>query len=92
MVVERALALLDDSADPTLVNVYCESARLQLAFEESRNCFEHRGRAQTLAERLGDAPSQIGALQTVGWVEFFSGAPGGLEKLVESLELSTEVG
>ncbi len=92
VVVERALALLEDSPDPLLIDAFCESARLQLASEDPVAASSMAARAQSLAEELGDTPSQIVALQTVGWVEFFIGAPGGLAKLVESLEISARSG
>jgi DNA-binding CsgD family transcriptional regulator/tetratricopeptide (TPR) repeat protein len=92
VVVERALALLEDSPDSLLVDVCCESARLQLASEDPAAASRMAVRAQRLAEELGDPPSRLVALQTVGWVEFFSGAHGGLEKLVESLETSNRSG
>ncbi|HXN38343.1 MAG TPA: AAA family ATPase [Solirubrobacteraceae bacterium] len=92
VVVERALALLEDSPDPLLVEACCESARLQLACEDPATASTMAARAQRLAEDLDDAPSKIGAVQTVGWVQFFTGARGGLEKLVESLEMSKRSG
>lgn len=91
-VVERALALLEESPDAEMVNACCEMARLQLAAEDPATALIWAQRAQKLAEGLDDAPSRIGALQTLGWVEYFSGESGGLEKLVESLEMATRAG
>jgi DNA-binding CsgD family transcriptional regulator/tetratricopeptide (TPR) repeat protein len=92
LVVGRALALLEDTPDAQLVEAYCESARLQLAAEDPVSAASWAQKAHVLAEDLDDDASRTIALQTVGWVEFFVGAPGGLEKLEGSLEMAREVG
>jgi len=89
--VERALALLDQSPDAELVNACCAMARLQLAAEDPATALIWAHRAQKLAEGLDDV-SRIAALQTVGWVEFFSGVSGGLEKLLDCLEMAKRAG
>ena len=49
-------------------------------------------RAEDAAEQIDLLPSRISALQMVGWVEFFTGAPGGLDKLASALELAGNAG
>jgi DNA-binding CsgD family transcriptional regulator/tetratricopeptide (TPR) repeat protein len=90
--VTRGLALLEDAPGPELVGAYCQMARLQLAAEDPEAALGWADRATLLAERLDDGEGRIEALQTVGWVEFFTGTAGGLEKLVASLELATSAG
>jgi DNA-binding CsgD family transcriptional regulator/tetratricopeptide (TPR) repeat protein len=91
-VAQRALVLLRESPGPELVRVRCEMARLQLAAEDPAAGMIWARRAGELAEGLDDSPSRIEALQTLGWVEFFSGVQGGFEKLVESVELAQREG
>jgi DNA-binding CsgD family transcriptional regulator len=91
-VLERALALLEECRGAQLVTASCEMARLQLAGEDPAAGLIWAQRAQQLAEALDDSPSRIAALQTVGWVEFFSGVPGGLERLVEGIEMARREG
>jgi DNA-binding CsgD family transcriptional regulator/tetratricopeptide (TPR) repeat protein len=90
--VKRSLALLEGSPGAELAGAYCEMARLQLAAEDPAAALIWAQRAQTLAGHLDDASRRIGALQTVGWVEFFSGVSGGLEKLVESIGMARREG
>jgi DNA-binding CsgD family transcriptional regulator len=91
-VVERALSLLEDGPDRLLVEACCESARLQLGCEDPVTASRMAVRAHELAELLDDTSSRLVALQTVGWVRFFTGEDGGLEQLVECLELSKQSG
>jgi DNA-binding CsgD family transcriptional regulator/tetratricopeptide (TPR) repeat protein len=91
-VAERALVLLQESPGAELVRARCEMARLQLAAEDPAAGMIWAQRAQELAEGLDDSPSRIEALQTLGWVEFFSGVQSGFEKLVESVEMAQREG
>jgi DNA-binding CsgD family transcriptional regulator/tetratricopeptide (TPR) repeat protein len=90
--VERALALLEDIPGPAQVGAYCEMARLHLAAEDTATAAHWALRAQQAAEELNDPSARIMALQTVGWVDYFVGAPGGAEKLLESLEMAERAG
>jgi DNA-binding CsgD family transcriptional regulator/tetratricopeptide (TPR) repeat protein len=90
--VELALALLADIPGPAQVGAYCEMARLQLAAEDSASAARWALRAQQAAEAQSDPAARIMALQTVGWVDYFVGAPGGAEKILESLELAERAG
>ena len=90
--VERALALLEDIPGPAQVGAYCEMARLQLAAEDTASAAHWALRAQQAAEELDDPWARIMALQTVGWVDYFVGAPGGAEKILESLEMAEQAG
>jgi DNA-binding CsgD family transcriptional regulator/tetratricopeptide (TPR) repeat protein len=87
---QRALTLLDEPPSGELVSALCEMARLRLAAEEPGTALDGAQRAQQLAEDLDDDPSRVEALQTVGWAEYFTGIPGGLEKLIQALEIFRE--
>lgn len=89
--VESALTLLQ-APDGERADACCEMARLQLAAENPAAALIWARRAQMIAAELDDGARRIGALQTVGWVEFFIGKPGGLERLVESLQMAERAG
>ena len=89
---ERALELLEDIPGPAQVSSYCEMARLHLAAEDTATAAHWALRAQQAAEELDDPSARIMALQTVGWVDYFVGASGGAEKLLESLEMAERAG
>jgi DNA-binding CsgD family transcriptional regulator/tetratricopeptide (TPR) repeat protein len=89
---QSALDLLEGSPGPDLVNAYLMMAALQLASEDPAAAMTWARRAETLAEQLDDPRCDIVALQIIGWVEFFTGAPGGLEKLAQTIELAQEAG
>jgi DNA-binding CsgD family transcriptional regulator len=89
---QSALDLLEGAPGPDLVFAYLAMAALQLAAEDPAAAMTWARRAETLAEQLDDPRSDIVALQIIGWVEFFTGAPGGLEKLAQTIELAQEAG
>jgi DNA-binding CsgD family transcriptional regulator/tetratricopeptide (TPR) repeat protein len=89
---QSALDLLEGAPGPDLVYAYLAMAALQLAAEDPAAAMTWARRAETLAEQLDDPRSHIVALQIIGWVEFFTGAPGGLEKLAQTIELAQEAG
>jgi DNA-binding CsgD family transcriptional regulator len=63
-------------------------ATVLLAAEDPTSAMMWAKRAEALADRLGDPRSRILALMMVGWVEFFTGMPAGLDKLIRTLELA----
>ena len=89
---QSALDLLEGSPGLDLVNAYLMMAALQLASEDPAAAMTWAKRGETLAEQLDDPRGSIQALQIVGWVEFFTGAPAGLEKLAQTIELAQELG
>ena len=89
---QKALELLEELPGRELVMAYFQMASLQLAAEDPRGAMDWARRAQALAERIDDPPSRLAALQGVGWVEFFTGAAGGLEKLVQVLDGASAAG
>jgi DNA-binding CsgD family transcriptional regulator/tetratricopeptide (TPR) repeat protein len=84
--VQRALTVLGDRPTRELVSASCQMAALQLAAEDpgSATCWARR--AQQVADSIADPQSRLVALQAIGWVEFFTGADGGIEKLERTLE------
>jgi DNA-binding CsgD family transcriptional regulator len=89
---QRALDVLEGLPGPELVAAYVRMAVLLLAAEEPGAAMTWAERAQDLARQLDDPRSRILALQTVGWVEFFTAELAGLDKLARSLELAREAG
>jgi DNA-binding CsgD family transcriptional regulator/tetratricopeptide (TPR) repeat protein len=89
---QRALDRLEGIPGPALVDAYRMMSILVLAAEDPPAAMTWAERATDLAEQLGDIPSQIAALQMVGWVEFYAGAPGGIDKLNRALELALAEG
>jgi DNA-binding CsgD family transcriptional regulator len=90
--VQEALDLLEGSPGPDLVSAYLMMASLQLAAEDPAAAMTWARRGEALAGRLDHPRSRIGALQIVGWVEFFTGAPDGMNKLAQALELAEQAG
>jgi DNA-binding CsgD family transcriptional regulator/tetratricopeptide (TPR) repeat protein len=87
-----ALEELEGLAGKELVSAYAMMTTLQLAAEDPASAMTWAKRAQNLAGQIDDLPSRILALQMVGWVEFLTGTPGGVEKLASTLELGLEAG
>jgi DNA-binding CsgD family transcriptional regulator/tetratricopeptide (TPR) repeat protein len=83
---EQALTLLDRGPTPELVGVCSQMAWLQLAAEDPDEAMRWARRAEELADTVADPRTRATALQALGWVEFFSGSPGGFERLVDTLE------
>jgi DNA-binding CsgD family transcriptional regulator len=83
----RAVAILEPLG-PTreLVAAYCQVAQLLIADEDPQGAGIWAARAAELAARMGDERAAIDAHRTVGWVEFFAGKPGGLEKLERCID------
>jgi DNA-binding CsgD family transcriptional regulator/tetratricopeptide (TPR) repeat protein len=89
---QAALDLLEGSPGPNLVGAYQMMAVLLLAAEDPAAAMTWARRAEALAEQVDDPRGRIVALQIVGWVEYFTGAPGGMDKLAQSLELAQQAG
>jgi DNA-binding CsgD family transcriptional regulator/tetratricopeptide (TPR) repeat protein len=86
--VHRSLAMLGDRPSRELVSAYCQMAALQLAAEDPGGAMSWARRADHTADSIDDPHSRLVALQAVGWVEFFTGAAGGIEKLERTLEMA----
>jgi DNA-binding CsgD family transcriptional regulator/tetratricopeptide (TPR) repeat protein len=89
---QGALDLLEGSPGPELVAAYQMMAALQLAAEDPAAAMTWATRGEDLAEQLDDPRGRIVAQQIVGWVEFFTGTPGGLNKLAQTIELAQDAG
>ena len=89
---QRAVDVLDGLPGPELVAAYAMMTVVLLAAEDPASAMAWARRAEDAAEQLDLLPSRILALQMVGWVEFFTGAPGGLDKLASALELAGNAG
>ncbi len=78
----RAVAVLEPLGPGwQLVTAYCQVAQLLIADEDSQAAAAWAARAAELAARMGDERAATDADRMAGWVEFFTGEPGGLEKL-----------
>ena len=78
----RAVAMLEPLGPAgQLVAAYCQAAVLLLADEDPEGAGVWAARATELAAQVRDNRSSIDACRTTGWVEYFAGQPGGLEKL-----------
>jgi DNA-binding CsgD family transcriptional regulator len=86
--VHRSLAILGDSPSRELVSAYCQMAALQLAAENPGSAIGWARRAHHAADTVDDPQSRLVALQTVGWVEFFTGATSGIETLERTLDMA----
>ena len=75
-----------------LVTAYCQVAQLLLADEDPAGAGIWAARAAELADRMHDNRAVIDARRTVGWVEFFTGQPGSLDKLEECIGLYEAAG
>jgi DNA-binding CsgD family transcriptional regulator len=89
---QAALDLLEGSGRPQLVSAYLMMATLLLAAEDPATAMTWAKRGEDLAEQLDHPRGRIAALQTVGWVEFFTGSAGGMDKLVQVLDRAEEAG
>jgi DNA-binding CsgD family transcriptional regulator len=90
--VERSLVLLDGLPGRELVAACCQMASLQLAAEDPSSAMRWARRAQETSDRVTDPISRLLALQAVGWVEFFTGAAGGIDRLTETVETAKSAG
>jgi DNA-binding CsgD family transcriptional regulator/tetratricopeptide (TPR) repeat protein len=89
----RAVAILEPVGPAwPLVAAYCHAAELMIADEDPEGAGVWAARATELAARLGNDRAAIDARRAVGWVEYFTGRPGGLEKLEECIKLSEAAG
>jgi DNA-binding CsgD family transcriptional regulator len=75
-----------------LVAAYCQVAQLLIADEDPESARVWAARAAELAARMRDNRAAANAHRTVGWVEFFAGEPGGLEKLERCIDLYEAAG
>jgi DNA-binding CsgD family transcriptional regulator/tetratricopeptide (TPR) repeat protein len=69
-----------------LVAAYCQVAQLLIADENPAEAAVWAARAAELADSLRDERAVIDAHRTVGWIEFFTGEPGGLQKLEQCID------
>ena len=83
---EQALALLSGTPSSELVEACSMMSALQLAAEDPALAMHWARQGHELAVALDYPPSVAGAMQAIGWVEYFTGTPGGLDKLAETLE------
>jgi len=89
----RAVAVLEPLGPAwQLVTAYCQVAQLLIADEDPEGAAVWAARAVELAGRMGDDRAATDAHRTVGWVEFFAGEPGGLEKLEQCIDLYEAAG
>ncbi len=89
----RAVAVLEPLGPAwQLVAAYCQVAQLLIADEDPEGAAVWAARAVELAGRMGDNRAATDAHRTVGWVEFFAGEPGGLEKLEQCIDLYEAAG
>jgi DNA-binding CsgD family transcriptional regulator len=89
---QRALDRLEGIPGPALVNAHRMMSVLLLASEDTVAAVRWAQRTTDLAAQLDDASSRIGALQTVGWVEFYTRVPAGIDTLARTLELARAAG
>ena len=89
---QRALDVLEGQPGPELVAAYKMMSVLLLAAEDPASAMVWAKRAEALAQQIDHSQSRISALQMVGWVEFFTGALDGLDKLDRALDLAQEAG
>ncbi len=89
----RAVAILEPVGPAwPLVVAYCHAAELMIADEDPEGAGVWAARATKLAARLGNDRAAIDARRAVGWVEYFAGQAGGLEKLEECVGLYEAAG
>jgi DNA-binding CsgD family transcriptional regulator len=83
----RAVAVLEPLTPAwPLVAAYCQVVHLLIADEDPAGARQWVARAADLAARLGDGRADIDARRAAGWVEFFTGEPGGLETLEQCID------
>lgn len=89
----RAVAVLEPlELTWQLVAAYCQVAQLLMADEDPEGAAVWAARAVELASRMGDDRAATDAHRLAGWVEFFAGEPGGLEKLERCIDLYEAAG
>ena len=89
----RAVAALEPLGPAwQLVTAYCQVAQLLLADEDPAGAAAWAARAAELADRIRDKRAAIDARRTAGWVEFFTGQPGSLDKLEQCIGLYEAAG
>jgi DNA-binding CsgD family transcriptional regulator len=89
----RAVAVLEPlKLTWQLVAAYCQVSQLLIADEDPEGAAVWAARAVELAGRMGDGRAATDAHRMVGWVEFFAGEPGGLEKLERCTDLYEAAG
>jgi DNA-binding CsgD family transcriptional regulator len=89
----RAVAVLEPLAPAwQLVAAYCQVAQLLLADEDPAGAAAWAARAAELADRIHDQRAALDAQRTAGWVQFFTGEPGGLEMLEQCINLYDAAG
>jgi DNA-binding CsgD family transcriptional regulator len=83
----RAVAVLEPLGPAwQLVAAYCQVAQLLIADEDPEGAGMWAARAAEIAARMRDKRAATDADRTVGWVEFFTGESGGLEKLERCID------
>jgi hypothetical protein len=83
----RAVAVLEPLGPAwQLVAAYCQVAQLLIADEDPEGAAMWAARAAEIAARMRDKRAATDADRTVGWVEFFTGESGGLEKLERCID------
>jgi DNA-binding CsgD family transcriptional regulator/tetratricopeptide (TPR) repeat protein len=83
----RAVAVLEPLGLAwQLVAAYCQVAQLLIADEDPEGAGMWAARAAEIAARMPDKRAATDADRTVGWVEFFTGESGGLEKLERCID------
>jgi DNA-binding CsgD family transcriptional regulator len=83
----RAVAVLEPLGPAwQLVAAHCQVAQLLIADEDPEGARMWAGRAAEIAARMRDKRAATDADRTVGWVEFFTGESGGLEKLERCID------
>ena len=92
MALEAAEQLERIPAGRERVDAYIQVARLELAAERPDRARGRALRASELAHELGRPRSVIGAMMTLGWVEFFTGEGAGLERIERSIEMAEAAG
>ena len=75
-----------------LVTAYCQVAQLLIGDEDPAGAAVWAARAADLADRMHHKRAAIDARRTVGWVEFFTRQPGGLDKLEQCIGLYEAAG
>jgi DNA-binding CsgD family transcriptional regulator len=83
----RAVAVLEPLGPAwQLVAAYCQVAQLLIADEDPEGAAMWAARAAEMAAHMRDKRAATDADKTVGWVEFFTGESGGLEKLERCID------
>jgi DNA-binding CsgD family transcriptional regulator/tetratricopeptide (TPR) repeat protein len=89
----EAVALLERApAGRELASAYANLSQVYMNAEDAESAALWGQRALELADSLQDTQIRTDALINVGTVRYVTGAPGGLEQLERSLDLSREAG